>query len=197
LSATSATILVRYRLTVLAEKLGYSSDSASGVESYIQSHLDEGVATGDFVTTAKTTAQSLGDDSLNDLAVGNPFSVATVQVDYLETLSPTTSPTAAPSMPTIAPTIGTETNVNFDSTITLTGLTVTVAAARRALTSLEETESQLSYVVFSLLGLAEGSSVSTVLVSDGAGNYDATFAISILVESLGYTADNAKPTQIV
>jgi len=123
------------------------------------------------------------------------FVVHTTQIVYLVTVSPTKTPTSIPSSPTHTPTKGAETYVNFKAIITLTGLSISststlVIRDSRYLTSKLDTASLLSYVVYTLLGLTSSSTVNAMLVEDGSGAYLTTFNVSILAESMGYTADS-------
>ena len=112
------------------------------------------------------------------------------------TVSPTIAPTAFPSSPTHIPTRGAVTYVTFQVIITLTGLTISSTTSQlykneiRFLTSNADTVSLLSYVMYYLLGLTSASTVNTMLVAHGAGNYVTTFNISIAAESLGYSANS-------
>lgn len=193
-------VKVVFRLDVIAEKLGYSSDTVTSLQDYVQSNLQESVTTGTFIALSKEYAASLNDTSLNDAGVAETFEVQTTLIEYLVTVAPTTTPTVSPSSPTPVPTRGAETFVDFNASITLSGLPIPVMSAtpsllsmteRRRLTSKTDTASLLSYVVYDLLGLTPSSTVTAALAADGTGNYVTTFSISILAESLGYTAGSA------
>jgi len=189
---------------VIAEKLGYSSDTVTDLQGYIQSNLQESVNTGAFISLSKEYAAALNDSSLNNASVATPFEVKTTLIEYLVTVSPTTTPTVAPLSPTPVPTRQSETFVNINAIITLSGLPIAAASStaflsiteRRYLTSETDTVSLLSYVVYDLLGLTSSSTVTTRLVADGAGDYLAIYNITILAESLGYTAGSATALSI-
>ena len=189
-------VKVVIKLDVIAETLGYSSDTVSQLQGYVQGNLQESVSTGSFIALSKEYAAALNDTSLKNASIAETFEVHTTQIEYLITASPTTTPTIVPSSPTHVPTKGAKSFVNFQAVITLTGLMIDSPVSyflvhdSRLLTSRSDTISLLSYVVYTLLGLTSSSTVNTALVADGAANYVATFNISILAESLGYTANS-------
>jgi len=192
-----------FQLDVIAEKLGYSSDTVTSLQDYVQSNLQESVTTGTFIALSKSYAAALNDTSLDSAGVAETFGVTTSKIEYLVTVSPTTTPTVSPSSPTRIPTRGSETYVNLKAIITLSGLPIPVTYTeatlsidmRRHLTSKSDTVSLLSYVVYDLLGLTSSCTVKTTLADDNAGNYITSFNITILAESLGYTADSASELQ--
>ena len=188
---TFSFVKILFKLDVIAETLGYSSDTATQLNGYVQSSLEESVSTGTFIALSQEYATALNDSSLDNSNVAESFVVHTTQIEYLVTVSPTATPTVTPSSPTRVPTKGAETFVTFQAITTLTGLPIPSATARndsRYLTSESDTVSLLSYVVYTLLGLTSASTVNTALVADEAANYVTTFTINILAESLGYTA---------
>ena len=100
-------VKVVVQLDVVAETLGYTSDTVTQLDEYIQGNLEVGVNTGSFITLTKEYAAALNDTSFDNASVAESFTVITTQIEYLVTVSPTQSPTSFPSvLPMAPPTLG-------------------------------------------------------------------------------------------
>lgn len=96
-------VIVLFKLDVAAETLGYTSDTVTQLDKYIQGNLEVGVNTGSFITLTKKYAAVFNDTSFKNSSVTESFTVKTTQIEYLVTVSPTRSPTSIPSALPVAP----------------------------------------------------------------------------------------------